>query len=111
MAESEKLRKCVDFEELRASMLIRVMPCGWCESDRGHRFLITSPAPVVIRALPGGYAGMVGPGWNHEPTHACGDSPLAVTAYTVASGRVYIIETGVDKETTRETTRELERVR
>ncbi len=111
--ESEKLRKCVDFGELRAGVLIRVMPCIWCNSQRGHRYLLEGWANVRSAANPEGGVTPVHGGWWRAP-NACGTyHPVrgVVTSYAVDEGLIYIIETGVDKETTREAARELEGVR
>lgn len=108
----EKLRKCERFEELRAGMLVVLRDCKW-GCPRPHRVLLIDYAHAVDTENP--VDGItIGRGWEALPApsapHAS-RSRFWVTERPVQEGRVYIVETGVDKETTRETARELVKAR
>jgi hypothetical protein len=94
VSETEKLRRVEKFEELRAGDLVVLKNCKVGCGD--HRGILTEFCSEIPFSDP--VSGMeVMPAWLCDPdpgTHNCG---LWIPWNTVAEGRLYLVDTGLEQ--------------
>lgn len=110
MIEREKLIPVTSEDQLKAGLLVETRPCNCCRVP--HRYMLLGREPEdTICLVACGFCR----GWRREPLPACAKGPGAMfcPARAIATGRLFIVDTGLEDEKPAqvERPRPLERVR